>query len=306
MKNILLFFIINMSISANLFSQLPTLTAGKLERHELFKSEFVAPRNVDVWLPDNYSSKQKYSVLYMHDGQMLFDSNTTWNKQAWMLDKTMAELLKNNAIKNCIVVAIWNTEARNIEYFPEKAYGFLSDTEKKLISDTVESRYKISYVAPNQGDNYLKFIVQELKPFIDQKYAVKTDKNNTFIAGSSKGGLISLYALCEYPTIFGGAACISTHWPGILVMEQNPIPPTFMKYLRMNLPKAGNHIFYFDHGTLNLDSHYAEWQKQVDLLFASKGFTTKDYKSLVFEDADHNERDWSKRLNIPLAFLLRK
>lgn len=304
MKLVLL--IIIMAIHYSSFAQLPNLSAGKLERHEQFKSEYISPRHVDVWLPDNYSNKEKYAVLYMHDGQMLFDSNTTWNKQEWMVDETIGLLHKNNKIRNCIVVAIWNTEARYNEYFPQKAFDYLSDADKKQIKDTATIRYQKVFQSPDLADNYLKFIVLELKPFIDKTYAVKTDRADTFIAGSSMGGLISMYAVCEYPDIFGGAACISTHWPGIFVMENNPIPPAFLKYLRLNLPKAGNHIFYFDHGTVNLDSHYGEWQKQADELFAVKSYTIKDYNSLIFEGADHNEISWSKRLHIPLAFLLRK
>ena len=79
------------------------------------------------------------------------------------------------------------------------------------------------------SDNYLKFLVTELKPFIDKKYSVYKDMNHTFIAGSSMGGLISMYAICEYPRVFGGAACMSTHWPGIFSAEGNPVPDAFAK-----------------------------------------------------------------------------
>ena len=72
-----------------------------------------------------------------------------------------------------------------------------------------------------QSDNYLKFLVKELKPFIDSSFSTLKDQQNTFIAGSSMGGLISMYAICEYPLVFGGAACLSTHWPGIFTMINN-------------------------------------------------------------------------------------
>ena len=83
------------------------------------------------------------------------------------------------------------------------------------------------FPVPVQSDAYLKFLVTELKPFIDSTFSVATDRSNTFIAGSSMGGLISMYAVCEYPAVFGGAACLSTHWPGIFTAENNPIPEAF-------------------------------------------------------------------------------
>ena len=93
------------------------------------------------------------------------------------------------------------------------------------------------------SDNYLKFIVEELKPFIDSTYSTLIDKENTFIAGSSMGGLISMYAVCEYPNVFGGAACLSTHWPGTFEVENNPIPEIFYNYLTNNLPKPNQNKF---------------------------------------------------------------
>ncbi|MEO0687125.1 MAG: esterase-like activity of phytase family protein, partial [Cyanobacteria bacterium J06649_11] len=89
------------------------------------------------------------------------------------------------------------------------------------------------------GDNYLKFIVEELKPIIDKKYAVHTDRSHTFVMGSSMGGLMSMYAISEYPNIFGGAACISTHWVGAMPMDNNPFPEAIFSYMESNFPKAG-------------------------------------------------------------------
>ena len=73
-----------------------------------FKSQFVTPRNIDVWLPEDYSKTKKYAVLYMQDGQMLYDPDLTWNKQSWNVEETVAELIKSKKIQNTIVVGIWN------------------------------------------------------------------------------------------------------------------------------------------------------------------------------------------------------
>ena len=100
-------------------AQLPVPSSGKIIRHENFASHYVDSRNVDVWLPENYSPSKKYAVLYMQDGQMLFDSSVTWNKQEWGVDETISSLQQENKIKDCIVVGIWNTGAgRHSEYFP--------------------------------------------------------------------------------------------------------------------------------------------------------------------------------------------
>ncbi len=88
------------------------------------------------------------------------------------------------------------------------------------------------------SDEYLKFLVKELKPFVDKNYSTYTDAPHTFMMGSSMGGLISMYAICEYPEVFGGAICMSTHWPGIFVSENNPIPLAFQNYLKGQFAKS--------------------------------------------------------------------
>ena len=112
------------------------------------------------------------------------------------------------------------------------------------------------------SDNYLKFIVKELKPFVDKNFSVSSDKANTFIAGSSMGGLISLYAICEYPDVFEGAACLSTHWPGVFNADHNPIPKAFMDYLKKHLPDPKTHKIYFDYGDQTLDAMYGPFQNR--------------------------------------------
>jgi enterochelin esterase-like enzyme len=150
----------------------------------------------------------------------------------------------------------------------------------------------------------LLFLAQELKPFIDKTYSTKKDRNNTFLAGSSMGALISLYALCEYPQIFGGAACLSTHWPGLFSMENNPVPDAFFAYLEKNLPDPKHHRIYFDHGTETLDAMYAELQSKVDSIMTRKKYTSTHWMSKSWPGQDHSERSWRSRLSIPLLFLL--
>ena len=292
-----------------IFSQsLPKVVSGKLERMENFKSKYVTSRNIDVWLPENYSTNKKYAVLYMHDGQMLFDAETTWNKQAWDVDDVVSNLLKENKIQDVIIVAIASDgNTRHIDYFPQKPFESLTQTQQDSIYKANRSNGQSVF---NNGkvnsDNYLKFILKELKPIIDKKYSVFTDAKHTFITGSSMGGLISMYAICEYPNVFGGAACLSTHWLGIFSVEHNPIPNAFFNYLKDHLPNPKNHKIYFDYGTATLDAMYEPFQLKVDEIMKSKGFTSKNWMTQKFEGADHSEKSWNKRLNIPIEFLLKR
>jgi predicted alpha/beta superfamily hydrolase len=278
-------------------ANLPSVQCGYLNRAEWMESKYVDARHVDVWLPEGYDASKKYPVLYMHDGQMLFDSSKTWNKLAWDVDDVMCRLMKEHKIRECIVVAIWNNgEKRSSEYLPQKALEAASEEVKKLAKERTKGI--------NLADNYLKFIVLELKPEIDKSLPTLSGPDNTFIAGSSMGGLISLYAICEYPDVFGGAACLSTHWTGIYTNENNPIPEAIMNYLEQKLPDPKNHKIYFDHGTTTLDSLYGKWQVQVDKIMRKKGYKGKQWTTRVFKGAPHTETAWGARLETPLLFLL--
>jgi enterochelin esterase-like enzyme len=299
------FYLVN---QIEVFAQLPKPSSGRIIRTENFSSKHVPARNVDVWLPDNYTASKKYAVLYMHDGQMLFDSSITWNKQEWGVDETLNQLMQQNKIRDCIVVGIWNGgKSRHPEYFPQKPFEALSKEEQQLVYSAYRSGGQSIFSGlPISSDNYLKFLVEELKPFIDKNYSTKTDASNTFIAGSSMGGIISLYALCEYPTIFGGAACLSTHWPGLLSMENNPVPAVFFSYLKNHLPSAKQHRIYFDHGTETLDSMYASLQLQVDAIMKQKKYRPSNWISRSWPGQDHSEKSWRSRLDIPITFLLKQ
>jgi len=208
-------------------------------------------------------------------------------------------------VQDFIVVGVWNAgERRHPNYFPQKPYEQLEGTEKSFVTEKLKEVNRTQDDFTPNSDDYLKFLVHELKPHIDSTYKVHTDPNHTFIAGSSMGGLISWYALCEYPEIFGGAAAISTHWPGIFDSEGNPIPDSFIDYLRLNLPKDGAHKIYFDTGYQTLDAMYPDIQKKVDAMMQEIGFADKDWKSAFFPGADHSENAWKKRLDVPLRFLL--
>lgn len=299
----ILFFLLIFSSNA----QEVKVTSGKVQRFENFQSKLIDARNIDIWLPDGYSNKEKYAVLYMHDGQALYDAESTWNKQAWEVDQVASKLITEGKTKKFIVVGIWNNgQKRHPEYFPQKPYESLTQIQRDTITAQLQKATKSNEVFKPYSDLYLKFLVNELKPFIDKNFSTIPDQKNTFIAGSSMGGLISMYAICEYPKVFGGAACLSTHWPGTFSANNNPIPDAFVNYLKANLPNPKDHKIYFDYGDQTLDAMYKPFQEKVDIVMKAKGFTSKNWETKFFPGENHSEEAWAKRLDIPFVFLLKK
>lgn len=265
---------------------------GTLLRHEAFPSRHVDPRNIDVWLPPGYGGDpgRRYPVLYMHDGQNLFDPGLTWAGVDWDVDGTMARLVAEGTVRPAIVVGIWNTPKRLLEYMPRQP----------VVAELVATGVEGFDPFPRDdvvSDAYLRFIVEELKPAIDARYRTLPGRGDTFIAGSSMGGLVSLYAVARYPGVFGGAAALSTHWPAG--------DGAVIDWLSGHLPEPGSHRFYFDHGTATLDAAYAPLQQRMDAAMRAAGYRHgTDWETRRFEGAEHNEPAWRERLHLPLMFLL--
>lgn len=289
--------ILGFMLIAGAYGQTPVKVTGEgitegFWRYEKFASNVVAPRNVDVWLPAGYRSNKKYAVLYMHDGQNLFNPKESYAGVDWGIDETMTRLVAEKKIRDTIVVGIWNTPQRFEEYMPQKAFEMMNAEQR-------EELRKFNRSDKILADNYLTFLVTELKPFIDKTYSTKRDSANTFIMGSSMGGLISLYAISEYPGVFGGAGCVSTHFPvgkGVVI-----------DYMAKKLPPPGDRKIYFDYGTETLDATYEPYQLKADEVMKVVGYTRgKNWITQKFPGEEHSEKSWRKRVDIPLVFLLAK
>ena len=296
MKNTFYFLlIITMMISVKLVGQVQ----GTLKHYENFESEFVDSRNVDVWLPNGYSESagKQFPVIYMQDGQNLFNPETSNSGEEWGVDEAITKLVKEQKIPEVIVVGVWNTPKRYQEYMPEKPFNKLSRRTKGKLMKKFGGR--------PVSDEYLKFMVEELKPFIDSVYRTNSGRENTYLMGSGMGGLISIYALCEYPQLFKGAGCLSTHWIDNPEVEPHEVSDGFVTYFNENLPDAGGHLLYFDYGTATVDSLYEPHQLKIDKVLIDKGYRVdKDWMTKKYKGHEHNEIYWRERLKVPLMFLL--
>mgnify|MGYP005841894525 FL=1 len=242
---------------------------GKVEYHkEVFSPVLNNKRDIVVWLPIGYNPQKnpdrKYPVLYMHDGQNIMDPKTAYVGKDWRVDETVMKLIKQKKIKEIIVVGIYNSPDRLDEY---------SWSEK--------------------GQNYLKFIVSELKPFIDSTYKTISDKDNTAIMGSSMGGLISFYAAWHYPDVFSMAGCMSSSFyynndRSIRQVEEYNGPKKHIK-------------FYIDHG----EDGSVRGQRMFVAL-SQKGYVIgQDIDYYYAPGAEHNEKEWAARLERPLLFFFK-
>lgn len=282
------------------------VSAGTIVDLGVLKSNYVRPRRVIVWLPPAYSNEgAKYAVLYMHDGQNLFDKATAGYGMSWEVAEHLSKLIGERKVRPTIVVGIWNTDKRLQEYMPAKVY--------RALPPRYQEEVRALYGGNPLSDEYLRFIVRELRPLIDRRFNVKTDRADTVIMGSSMGGLVSLYAIDEYPQVFGAAGMMSPHWPLLLKPhgqsiskdEFEAVATAFQHYVAAALPDPATHKLYFDHGDQTLDALYAGYQARIDPLVARRGFVSGvNWLSLSFPGQNHSEVSWSSRLDIPLQFLL--
>lgn len=282
-------------------------THGYLHCIPSFPSEEAEPRPVYVWVPDQIEPGQRYPVVYMHDGQALFHIEDNWNGKTWDVDEVAHHLISKGELPPFIVVGVWNTGVyRHADYFPQKAWDLIPESFNAAIIENLETGNKARYRdSLPRSDAYLRFLVKELKPYVDARFPTLQGPRYTSVMGSSMGGLISMYAICEYPEVFGAAACLSTHWIGKWDDTDNPIPNALLDYMRSHLPGPHSHRLYFDHGTTGIDALYPLHQERVDALMSARGFTPQNWVTRVFDGAGHDETDWNNRLRIPLTFLIR-
>ena len=267
-----------------------TVVGGKLEVFELSSEAFDSgkPRKIRVWVPNSYFESEtenfEFPVMYMHDGQNLFDSATSYLGE-WQIDETISSLIEKNHF-GAIVVGIDNSESRFDEYSPDIQ---------------VDKKYS-SYFSSSKADLYAKFIVETVKPFIDSKYRTNKSRENTVIAGSSMGGIISLHIAFTYPDVFGKALVFS---PAYHVYKMGEVRK-YVKSLCKTLKKEGklsnpSYLYIYTGGNRSGDEPLAPWDEASIYAFMAK---LKDYlkvfgypkKSIFYSENKamaHSEWAWS-------------
>ena len=284
------------------------VSAGTLLRLDASHTKgIVNERPLDVWLPSTYDGKRKHAVLYMYDAQMLFDANSTWNHQEWRVDEIMDSLIRTKTTLPTIIVALHNGGVmRNFEYFPQKPFQTLRAQFSDSTMAAIASQYGSDTAFPVKSDAYLRYMVNIVKPLVDTTFKVYSDKSATAVAGSSMGGLMSMYAIGEYPEVFGTALCMSTHWPGGFSPNEE-IPQAFQTYIAENITPDRIGKIYLDYGTETLDGMYEPFQNQVNTVLEANGFILgRRWVTRKFPGAAHDEKSWAKRLHIPLTFAFAK
>lgn len=278
-------------------------SVGTLESLKLPFSDSTT-RQVVVWLPANYNLQLEYATIYMHDGQMLFDSTVTWNKKEWRVDETADSLLTTGSTRPFIVVGIYNDPSnRYAEFFPQQAANYMDSAYVQKLTQTLWS-------GGLRADHYLDWIRKELIPFVEENYPVSHNRADRFLIGSSMGGLISLYGLTRVAKTFGGAACLSLHTPminfqlfGEDAMKSMVIP--FNEYLKKTMPSPKTVKLYIDRGTESLDAHYGPYHAVLYSTLSELGYKIgPNYQTLIWKKTAHDEVSWAIRLAVPMKFLL--
>lgn len=295
-------------------SQSPVSSYGKITRMAVDSENLDGTVIVDIWTPAEYdpSSDKRYPVVYAHDGQNLFDASFTFAGVPWGIDKACTELASDPDFEMPIIVGINNRGAEGLrpnDYFPENALDYISPDQAAdtFIYDTCKDVFL--------GNEEALFVTNELKPLIDSLYNTAPGVETTFAMGSSMGALAAMYLLCEYPDVFGGAACMSTHWIGSLslnpdyTMNDDEVCATaILQYLSEHLPACGTHRLYMDQGTIDWDAGYLKYEDIAREIVRDKGYTEENGSLYVYDatGAGHNEWYWQQRVKIPLQFLLSK
>ncbi len=243
---------------------------GCIERHPRMQGEGILPRDVLVWLPPGYGSPpgQRYPVLYMQDGQNIFEEGNSLSGLSWQADETAGRLMLEGRICKAVIVALYNTEDRQEEY---------GDTEK--------------------GKAYMRFVVERVKPVIDDAYRTVAERNGTSVIGSSMGALISFLLAWDHPEVFSAAACLSPAF----VYGGNSVIPLVRGYRGSRKEIR----LYVDNGTVGLDRDLQKGCDEMMEALREKGFVPgRDVEWYFDEGAEHSEAAWSRRLWRSLCFLL--
>jgi predicted alpha/beta superfamily hydrolase len=245
---------------------------GRIEKIEAVASpELGNERDLLVSLPGGYAKGDRlYPVIYMHDGQNLFDPATSFSG-SWNVDLAMAEMSLEGL--DAIVVGIPNMgRDRLAEYSP----------------------FAHPQLGGGSGEAYLEFLINTVKPLVDERYLTASDRNHTGIAGSSLGGLISLYAFFRHPKVFGFAGVLS---PSLWLTEEK-----MFAFIEASPFVPGK--LYLDVGAQEGERHVSKAVRLLELLESKVYMQGVDLMWVEEEHGWHHESAWARRFRDALPFLL--
>lgn len=246
----------------------PLSKSNNIQTAFLFSTELDKNKEISIYLPPNYENSSKhFPVIYMHDGQNVFDPRSSSFGVEWSIDETMNKLISRNEINEAIIVAI---HTNNTDRYLE--YDYFS-----------------------QGKKYSDFIINGVVPFIDQNYRTISNRESRYLMGSSMGALISLMMLIDRPDMFSKGAGLS--FPAHI--NERAIFRFLAGRQDSKLPAFD---FYMDHGDYGIDTKYST--SANDLYSTLKVQEQVKVKYSVYPFANHSEADWARRAYIPLKYLL--
>lgn len=268
---------------------------GSLEAWEGFDFGPILPRHVSVWLPPApyWDGKRPLPVWYFHDGQNLWDPRRGYGGQSWNLDSLMEHALSRGLIEPCLIVSLDNSPQRFRDYLPPPCLDGLD----KACRDTLQKERPGTAL----GRAYADWIADVLQTWLTMQYPVDTHPASHYLMGASMGGLISSYTAALRPDRFGGAACLSTHWPLSLQRNRLEMSLPYRTWLTERLSGSLDHgktlhSIYMDHGDQTLDAFYPVHQRAFDSTLRKRGLPTGfRYRSEAIAGAAHTEKDWSQR-----------
>ncbi len=260
--------------------------AGDLRLHEFHSGTFRNTRMLRVWLPPRYdasdNSARQYPVLYLNDGQNLFDRATAFGGVEWQVDETADRLIRQEAIAPLIIVGIDNAQSDRIrEYLPYRSLH--------------------PPILRPHGKRYPGFLVNEVMPFLHERYRIASGPQNTALGGSSLGALISLYTVMERPGVFGGMLLES---PSLFISHRRILK--YSRFVREWPAKIFLAIGTREAGREDKDRQVVEDVRELERNLRRAGLDDNRLRVKVDEGATHSEGEWAKRFPEALSFLFGK
>lgn len=270
-----------------------------------FVSRHLAARDLYVWTPDGVDGTARLPVLYMQDGQNLFDARLVPFGAAWEADASLSRLIEAGRVAPTIVVGVACTEDRFAEYAPALILDLLAAPARQAVVD--------AWPGAPRSAAYARMLVEEIKPLVDATFPTRPGRESTFLAGSSMGAVVAAELLARHPDVFAGAALLSAHFSLLPVTETEPLPEGFADdvaravglFARRHLPRAGSHRLWLDRSMLSIDRFYPPSHVAfVESLLALGYQEGQDLSVRRYAGVGHDEGAWRDRLDEALAFLL--